>query len=319
MDHRRHAGVEGDTVNIAIASSHASIYRECVEKAGQSGAEVPNYTYFVLQFWSCSRIAANILHCTGRFKVKRMIQTRLFRKNYPDTHYCNALYKFMKKRAIKHRTDSTFCSADAKCKVYIGEPDFPLASVPRGKKVLVGVNESFKAADHDFSKVSLIPDAIFAQDIPELQDEKRADEYLYDESKNSWFRGQVYYGVKNMVTQAITALRGVAEMGKILDLEGSQASRFFAITDGGEDQQMDYLSLQKSLIGLFLHHDMDEILVCRPAAGLSYRNSVERVHAIANLGLQYVGIMRQKMRADMEERIINCNSNDELRKASERH
>ena len=319
MDHRRHAGVEGDTVNIAIASSHASIYRECVEKAGQSGAEVPNYTYFVLQFWSCSRIAANILHCTGRFKVKRMIQTRLFRKNYPDTHYCNALYKFMKKRAIKHRTDSTFCSADAKCKVYIGEPDFPLASVSRGKKVLVGVNESFKAADHDFSKVSLIPDAIFVQDIPEPRDDKSADEYLHDDSKNSWFRGQVYYGVKNMVTQAITALRGVAEMGKILDLEGSQASRFFAITDGGEDQQMDYLSLQKSLIGLFLHHDMDEILVCRPAAGLSYRNSVERVHAIANLGLQYVGIMRQKMRADMEERIINCNSNDELRKASERH
>ena len=113
-----------------------------------------------------------------------------------------------------------------------------------------------------------------------------------------------------MVTQASTALREVAEMGKILDLEGSQAFLVFAITDD--------LSVQKSLIGLFLRHDVDEVLVCRPAAGLSYPTPVERVHAIANFGLQSVGIMRQKMSADMEERIRNCNSNEELRKTIER-
>ena len=82
---------------------------------------------------------------------------------------------------------------------------------------------------------------------------------------------------------------------------------------------MDYLSVQKPLIGLFLHHEMDEVLVCRPVAGLSYRNPTERVHAIAKLGLQSVGIVRQKMSADMEKRIRNCNSNEELRKAIERH
>ena len=98
-------------------------------------------------------------------------------------------------------------------------------------------------------------------------------------------------------------------MGKILYLEGSQSSHFFAITDG----------VQKSLIGLFLHHDMDEVLVCRPAAGLSYHNPVERVCIIANLGLQSVGLMRQKMSADMEEPIRNCNSSEELQKAIERH
>ena len=64
---------------------------------------------------------------------------------------------------------------------------------------------------------------------------------------------------------------------------------------------------------------MDEVLVPRPAAGWSYRNLVERIHAIANLGLQSVGIMRQKMSADMEERIRNCNSNEELRKTIERN
>ena len=64
---------------------------------------------------------------------------------------------------------------------------------------------------------------------------------------------------------------------------------------------------------------MDEVLVCRPAAGLSYHNPVETVCTIANLGLQSVGIMRQKMSADMEEPIRNCNSNEELQKAIERY
>ena len=93
---------------------------------------------------------------------------------------------------------------------------------------------------------------------------------------------------------------------------------FFAITDGGGDWQTDYLSVQKSLIGLLLRHDINEVLVYRPVAGLSYCNPVERFHAIANLGLQSVG-MRQKMSTDMEESIRNSNSNEELRKAIEHH
>ena len=85
----------------------------------------------------------------------------------------------MKQRAIKHRTDPTFFSADTKCKVSVREPDFPLASVSWGKKVVVGMNESFRVADHDFSKVSLIPDAIFVQDIPKPQDDKLANKYFF--------------------------------------------------------------------------------------------------------------------------------------------
>ena len=94
-----------------------------------------------------------------------MIQARPFRKINPDADYCNAIYDFMKQRTINHMTDSTFYSADAKFKVSVGEPDFPLAPEVK-KKVVVGVNESFRTADHDFSEVSLIPDTIFVQDIP---------------------------------------------------------------------------------------------------------------------------------------------------------
>ena len=52
-----------------------------------------------------------------------------------------------------HFADSTtFASGDAKCKVQIGEPGFPIAAVSHGKQVIVGMNQSFQVGDHDFSK-----------------------------------------------------------------------------------------------------------------------------------------------------------------------
>ena len=184
MDDRRQTGVEGDTVvvNMAIASSQASIYQECVEKTGQSGIEVPSYTWFLLQFWPCSDTAVNMLHYKGRFIVKRMIEAGLCCKNNHDDHYYNAIFNVMKQRVINHMTDSAFFSAAADCKLSVGEPDFPLASPSRGRKVVVGVNQSFRVVGHDFSMVSLFPDAIFVQNIPDLKGSKPADEYLHDES-----------------------------------------------------------------------------------------------------------------------------------------
>ena len=60
-------------------------------------------------------------------------------------------------------------------------------------------------------------------------------------------------------------------------------------------------------------HNFEEILIARTAANLSYRNPVERVHAIANLGLQSVGLMRKAMPQNMENVIRNSNSNDDIR------
>ena len=60
-------------------------------------------------------------------------------------------------------------SADTKCKISVGEPGFPIAAVTRGKLV-VGKNETFKVGDHDYSEVSLIPDAMLFHSIPENAD-----------------------------------------------------------------------------------------------------------------------------------------------------
>ena len=89
-------------------------------------------------------------------------------------------------------------------------------------------------------------------------------------------------------------------MVTILSQNHASTSRFYAISNGGGDRKVDFLSVKKALISKFLIHDLDEIIVCRTAAGSSYRNTVERIHAVANLGLQSVGMTRQKMSPDMK-------------------
>ena len=76
-----------------------------------------------------------------------MVQSRILRKHNPDSHYANAIYSFLCKRAIQLADITTFASIDAKCKVPIGESGFPIAAVSRGKQLIVGCNQSFQVGD----------------------------------------------------------------------------------------------------------------------------------------------------------------------------
>ena len=188
-----------------------------------------------------------------------MVQTRLLRKTNADSHYTNAVYSFLKSRAVKHSNETAMISADAKCKVPIGEPGFPIAAVSRGKSVIVGVNEKFKVGDHDFSKVSLIPDAILVHSIPESQE---GGGERNKERVGEWYTGQVYYSIKDMATEGSSAVRGAAELSKALEEEygGLIPSRLYLYTDGGGDRNNTHFKVQKSLMALFLKHDLDEIV-----------------------------------------------------------
>ena len=191
---------------------------------------------------------------------------------------------------MKYRDGVAMISADAKCKVCVGEPGTPIASVSRGKRVIVGLNERLQVSDHDFSKGSLIPDASLIQDIPRSENET-----------DNWYRGHVFYSIKDMALQGSTARRDATELNKALDTfyGAEMPGRLYLYVDRG-DRCVTYQQVQKALIAQFLYHDFDEITAARPAADQSYRNPVERCHAIANLGLQGVGMMRTRMTVDME-------------------
>ena len=66
-------------------------------------------------------------------------------------------------------------------------------ALPRGRRVLVGNNESFQEDNHYFSTISLIPTVILVNDIPERVDE-------------SWYRGKACVGIKISATGPSIAL-----------------------------------------------------------------------------------------------------------------
>ena len=65
----------------------------------------------------------------------------------------------------------------------------------------------------------------------------------------------------------------------------------FVYTDayGGPDHRLTYLSVQLSYIALFRQMDLDLLIVGRTAPCHSWRNPVERIMSIVNLGLQCIG------------------------------
>ena len=79
-----------------------------------------------------------------------------------------------------------------------------------------------------------------------------------------------------MALQGSTALRGGVELSEALDpFYGTEVpERLYLYADGGGDRRVTHLQVQKALIAVFIHHDLDELIAARPAAYQSYRNPV---------------------------------------------
>jgi hypothetical protein len=187
------------------------------------------------------------------------------------------------------------------CKV--GEPGFPVAAVDRGKSVLVSQEESFVVADHDFTKTGLIPSVTMLCDIP-------------SDMEGSFYRGQVNIGLKDPIFESSTPMRHATELYDILINSQQRHPYLLVYTDGGSDHQLRFLRVQLSWICLFIALDLDYFVAVRTPPGHSWKNPVERIMSILNLGLQSVGLMRQKMGQEFEDLIEGCNSMEAIREAA---
>lgn len=113
-------------------------FRECVGIVMEKGTtNILTYSRFFLHFWSTHQTTSNMLHYTGGFKVRCMVEQRLIRKSNSDTYYANAIHKFLKELAVKNRQNLSFFSGD----VSVGKPGYPIITITRGKKVIVDKNE----------------------------------------------------------------------------------------------------------------------------------------------------------------------------------
>ena len=77
----------------------------------------------------------------------------------------------------------------------------------------------------------------------------------------------------------------------------------FLYSNRGPDHQLTYVSVQLALDCLFLKLDLDFLRGGPTAPYHSWRNPVERVIAILNLGLQCV-----RMQDEYEKEVAKCNN-----------
>ena len=78
------------------------------------------------------------------------------------------------------------------------------------------------------------------------------------------------------------------------------------------------MSVQLSLICLFLKLDLDYLCAGRTAPYHSWRNPVERIMSVLNLGLQCIGLVHDRMPDEFEKEINKCNNLSELRNIASR-
>lgn len=84
-------------------------------------------------------------------------------------------------------------------------------------------------------------------------------------------------------------------------------------TDGGPDHRLAYLSVQLSLICLFLHGKYDMLVAVQTPPMNSWKNPPERIMSILNLAQQSVGLMRKEQSEDFEKKVKSLSSISQLR------
>ena len=84
-------------------------------------------------------------------------------------------------------------------------------------------------------------------------------------------------------------------------------------TDGGPDHRCTYTRVQLSYICLFYALDLDYFVAVRTPPQHSWKNPVERIMSILNLGLQSIGLMRAEMNDESEKLLSKGGTMNEIR------
>ncbi|CAB4385605.1 unnamed protein product [Rhizophagus irregularis] len=146
---------------------------------------IPSQEWIRLQFCPTNATTTRSIHHTSRFNVKFQVQSWLLRKNSDDAHYCAALFRYLREFCIQYHQWTCLISADDKHKIPIGE-DVAVSTGVRNRRSMVAQDSILAAADHDFTKLSLIPSVIFFISIP-------------NDISGSFYDGQVFVSYKDTV------------------------------------------------------------------------------------------------------------------------
>src|SRR6266540_1739988 len=300
VDERRQDPIVHLATAISVNDLLHQIERECTP-----GMPISSAQWLRLQFWPKNLTRLSSLQFTGRLPLKFMIQTRQLRAYHPDAHYASALFCYEKEFAVKFHKITNFVFLDDKHRCKVGEPGFPVAAVERGKKVVVNKDTTFAVADHDYTKTGIIPSVAMKCNIPES-------------INGDFYTGKVHIGLKDPIFQPSSPLRHATELYHILlNEELIDKPILYLYTDGRPDHHCTYTCVQLSYICLFLALDLDYFVAVQTLPQHSWKNPVERIISILNLGLQGISLMRTKINDQSEKLIKGAEIMNEIRKSAE--
>ena len=112
---RRH----GETCFMARAISVRDVIEQVTSRCPE-GTPIPSEAWVKFNFCPKNLQSKSAKRYTGRLNVKRHVQKRLYRKEHPDSHYCAALYRYLREFAVMYRDIAQFISIDDKHRIKVG-------------------------------------------------------------------------------------------------------------------------------------------------------------------------------------------------------
>ena len=279
----------------------------------ESKLQVPSVEWLRLQFWPRNPYSTAALRHTGRINLKFGVQIRQLRHKHVDSKYVSVLLQYLKDFCVQERDIVNYISVDDKAIIPVGEPGLPVSSGVRGhnRSIVLADGPSPSALDHDFHVHGIVPSVAFAVKIP-------------DSPQDSFYCGRAFVGLKDKVTQPSSALRHATELSQLLESSADGdvlASKPILVTvsDGGPDHRVTFVSVQLSLICLFMSLDLDMLVVARTCPYQSWQNIVERVMSTLNLALMNIALARKELPQDQERLIHNKKTLTEVREVLVRY
>ena len=199
------------------------------------------------------------------------------RSDHPDSKYVFTIFQYLKELAIKFRDSVIMVCADYKAVIPVGEPDHAVSSGVRADNRSLGVNYNtiLGALDHDWKLAGIVAPVNLFNEIPE-------------ESNESFFTGKATVITKDRLFERSTPVRHMTELCTEIREKGSKdgikcsEQILLLCTDGGGDHKISKISVQISLICLFLQLDLDDLIAMRTCPTQMWVNPAERVMCILN-------------------------------------
>ena len=212
-----------------------------------------------LQFAPSNPYTLRAQNFSSRVGVQYKVQRRQLRAQHPDNHYCAALFKYLKFKAIELKDEAVLYCCDDKSKIPVGEPDKPVSTGVKGGLSIAQTSTELVALDHDMCVSSLTPSVVLQCYIP-------------DSVEQSFVRGKVTTVINDSVFQTSSPFRHAAILKKVTESLEKQPSIILKYTDGGTDQRNTLGSVKCASICLFKEFNLDMLVSVTCAPGQSYIN-----------------------------------------------